>query len=60
MFETLKYSFVDKKGPTTVASVDYIFSPWAASHETLVETKVIIFPFTSLVAEFRGVLGLFL
>ena len=33
---------------------------WAASHKTHIEEEVLIYPFTSLVAEFGGSLGLFL
>ena len=33
---------------------------WAASHKTQVEEEVLLYPFTSLVAEFGGSLGLFL
>ena len=33
---------------------------WAASHTTQVEEEVLLYPFTSLVAEFGGSLGLFL
>ena len=33
---------------------------WAASHKTQMEEEVLLYPFTSLVAEFGGSLGLFL
>ena len=36
------------------------FSLWAVSNSTLVETEHLIYPWTSLVAEFGGALGLFL
>ena len=38
----------------------YIFSLWAVSSKTRVETEELIYPMSTLVAEFGGTLGLFL
>ena len=37
----------------------FLFSLWAVSNSTLVESEQLIYPLTSLVAEFGGLLGLF-
>ena len=53
-----EYNFVESspKMWTEPAIVGF----WAASHTTQVEEEVLLYPFTSLVAEFGGSLGLFL
>ena len=38
----------------------FVVSVWAITNDTTVETEILIYPMTSLVAEFGGVLGLFL
>ena len=37
----------------------FLFSLWAVSNSTLLESEQLIYPLTSLVAEFGGLLGLF-
>ena len=55
-----KYSFVGEPNPSDFESEDYIFSLWAVSNRTKVETEELIYPSSSLVAEFGGTLSLFL
>ena len=46
--------------PSSFKSEHYIFSMWAVSSKTKVETEELIYPMSTLVAEFGGTLGLFL
>ena len=55
-----RYNFIDDKKTTVFISADSIFSLWSVTNNTMVETEVLIYPLTSLVAEFGGVLSLFL
>ena len=41
-------------------SVKNMVAFWAASRKTLIEEEVLLYPFTSFIAEFGGALGLFL
>ena len=53
-----EYKFVESS-PKVISSRS-VLGFWAASHTTQVEEEVLLYPFTSLVAEFGGSLGLFL
>ena len=55
-----KYSFLGEPYPSAFKSEHYIFSLWAVSNKTKVETEELIYPSSSLVAEFGGILSLFL
>ena len=55
-----RYNFIGDKQTTAFDSSEFIFSLWSVSNDTKVETEVLIYPLTSLVAEFGGVLSLFL
>ena len=55
-----KYSFMGDKYISSFVTDHFFFSLWAVSNSTLVETEELIYPWTSLVAEFGGTLGLFL
>ena len=55
-----KYIFLGEPGPSSFKSDHYIFSLWAVSSKTKVETEELIYPMSTLVAEFGGTLGLFL
>ena len=56
----LEYKALGDRKKTSIISNDFVFSLWAVTNFTLVETEVLVYPLTSLVAEFGGVLGLFL
>ena len=53
-----EYKFVDSR--PKIVSIPGAVAFWAASQKTQVEEEVLLYPFTSLVAEFGGSLGLFL
>ena len=55
-----KYSFLAEPQTSSFKSDHYIFSLWAVSNRTKVETEELIYPTSSLVAEFGGTLSLFL
>ena len=55
-----KYIFLGDRTPSSFKSEHYIFSLWAVSSKTKVETEELIYPMSTLVAEFGGTLGLFL
>ena len=55
-----KYHFVGGKERVSLESVDFAFSLWAVSKKTTIKTEQLIYPATSLVADFGGTLGLFL
>ena len=55
-----KYVLIGEKRRSTIESEEFSFSLWAVSNSTLVEKEELIFPLSSLVAEFGGTLGLFL
>ena len=48
------------RGDVGFKSDKFLFSLWAVSHYTKVSTEQLIYPVTSLIAEFGGALGLFL
>ena len=55
-----KYSFVGGLKPSVFKS-DYVaFSLWALSENTRVATEQLVYPVSSLIAEFGGTLSLFL
>ena len=54
-----KYSLIGKH-VTIFPSHNFVFSLWAVSNNTRIETEVLVYPLTSLVAEFGGTMGLFL
>ena len=55
-----KYHFVGGKERTSLESEEFTFSLWAVSKKTTIKTEQLIYPVTSLVADFGGTLGLFL
>ena len=55
-----KYGFVGNKLTTVFKSDHFVFSLWSISKDTISEKEQLIYPITSLVAEFGGILGLFL
>ena len=55
-----KYRVMGDKFISSFVTDHFLFSLWAVSNSTLVETEQLIYPWTSLVAEFGGALGLFL
>ena len=55
-----KYILVGERQRTSFKSDNFTFSLWAVSKSTEVRTEELIFPLSSLVAEFGGTLGLFL
>ena len=55
-----KYILLGERSATSFKSEHYIFSLWAVSSKTRVETEELIYPMSTLVAEFGGTLGLFL
>ena len=56
----MKYWIVGEKLPTSYKSENFLFSLNSVSNDTFVETELLVYPWTSLVAEFGGALGLFL
>ena len=55
------YQFVGAEEPAASPKAGYFaFSLWAVSKKTTVRTEQLIYPLSSLVAEFGGTLGLFL
>ena len=55
-----KYHFVKGKERVGLKFDDFAFSLWAVSKKTTIKTEQLIYPITSLVADFGGTLGLFL
>ena len=55
-----KKYILGEPSPSNFKSEHYIFSMWAVSSKTKVETEELIYPMSTLVAEFGGTLGLFL
>ena len=56
----MKYIIVGDRKRTSFKSDNFTFSLWAVSKSTVVKTEELIYPLSSLVAEFGGTLGLFL
>ena len=55
------YQFVGAEEPVVSPRAEYFaFSLWAVSKKTNIKTEQLIYPLSSLVAEFGGTLGLFL
>ena len=55
-----EYKFIGDRLPTNFVSDHYVVSLWAISNDTTVEREYLMYPLTSLVAEFGGTLSLFL
>ena len=56
-----KYTFVGERKSSDFTGSEYgFFSLWAVSEKTHVEKEELIYPLSYLVAEFGGILGLFL
>ena len=55
-----KYSLLGDRKPSHFKSKYAAFSLWASSEKTRVVTEQLIYPLSSLIAEFGGTLGLFL
>ena len=55
-----KYSFYGDERETMVRSDNFVFALVSLFNRTHVETEQLIYPLTSLVAEFGGTLGLFI
>ena len=55
-----QYRIIGEKGLTSFPSAFFTVSVWAVSNDTKVEKELLVYPVTSLVAEFGGTLGLFL
>ena len=56
-----KYTFIGERNPSTFLEPGYfLVSLWAVSEKTQVKTEQLIYPLAYLVAEFGGILGLFL
>ena len=55
-----QYSVIGEKTSTSFTSDFFTVSFWALSNDTKVEKELLVYPVTSLVAEFGGTLGLFL
>ena len=55
-----RYHIVGELHTSTFNSSEFVFSLLASTNDTLVETETLMFPWTSLVAEFGGTLSLFL
>ena len=49
-----------RKEPSMIEFDYFSFGFWATSTKTIIRTEQLIYPLTSLVAEFGGTLGLFL
>ena len=56
----LKYNIVGDRLPTSYKYQNFLFSLNSVSNVTFVKTELLVYPWTSLVAEFGGSLGLFL
>ena len=55
------YQFVGAEEPVVSPRSEYFaFSLWAVSKKTTIKTEQLVYPLSSLVAEFGGTLGLFL
>ena len=55
-----KYTFAGDRVYEDNEIEDFNFSLWTVSNDTVFETEHLIYPWTSLLAEFGGTLGLFL
>ena len=56
-----EYKFIGERKPTGLHENGTLtFSLWSVTRTTVVETEELFYPWTSLIAEFGGALGLFL
>ena len=55
-----QYRLLGEPKPSTFKTEHYVFSLWAVSYKTRIETEELIYPSSSFVAEFGGTLSLFL
>ena len=55
-----QYKFIGQQTALTAKFNYFVLALWSVTNFTKVETEMLVYPFTSLVAEFGGVLGLFL
>ena len=56
-----KYTFIGERNPSFFeGGENFVFALWAVSEKTQVRTEQLIYPLAYLVAEFGGILGLFL
>ena len=55
-----KYSLLGDRKPSVFPTEDVAFSLWAVSENTRVATEQLVYPLSSLIAEFGGTLSLFL
>ena len=55
-----KYHLIGERKQSSFQSEHFTFSLWAVSKNTVVTTEELIYPISSLVAEFGGTLSLFL
>ena len=55
-----QYKFIGKNTVFSAKFKYFVFALWSVTNFTKVETEMLVYPFTSLVAEFGGTLGLFL
>ena len=55
-----KYSLLGDRKPSVFPTDDVAFSLWAVSENTRVATEQLVYPLSSLIAEFGGTLSLFL
>ena len=56
-----KYTFIGERDPSWFTQSEFLFfSLWAVSEKTQVQTEQLIYPLANHVAEFGGILGLFL
>ena len=56
----MKYKIEGDRLPTSYKSKNFLFSLNSVSNDTFVETELLVYSWTSLVAEFGGSLSLFL
>ena len=55
-----KYNLIGERKQSSFQSEYFTFSLWAVSKNTIVKTEKLMYPISSLVAEFGGTLSLFL
>jgi hypothetical protein len=55
-----QYRVIGKKAATSFQSDFFTVSFWVVSNDTKVERELLVYPLSSLVAEFGGTLSLFL
>ena len=55
-----EYRLIGDSQTSSSGAADFLFSLWAVSNDTTVEREVLIYPWTAMVADMGGTLGLFL